>query len=140
MQFRRTMTFTLGAFLLAGATALVDLASADVKVAIPTLINKSAALRTSAGGDPDTVWIGHVQSPTGLPGTPGGYGPYKIGRGTRLHNGSASDFPNGVWTFDDFQGGTDVDSLQGWWPAALPYSSVGGSNTARASSRTCSST
>ena len=69
-----------------------------------------------------------MQNATGLPGTPGGYGPYKVGRGTRLHSGAASDFPNGVWTFDHFQGGSDSDSLQGWWPVALPYGSVGGSN------------
>src|SRR4030095_7759367 len=132
MQFRRAMRFTWALpVLLAGTAALFvpDRAGAEVKVALPDKRVKVAReLRTNAASDPDTVWIGHVQSATGLPGTAGGYGPYKIGRGTRLHNGAASDFPNGVWTFDNFQGGTDVDSLQGWWPIALPYNSVGGSN------------
>jgi len=131
MQFRRTMIFTVGLlFLFAGTASLfmADRAGAEVVRPIPNKRAKVLDLRTSDVGDPDTVWIGHVQTPTGLPGTPGGFGPYKIGRGTRLHNGIASDFPNGVWTFDDFQGGTDVDSLQGWWPAALTYGSVGASN------------
>jgi hypothetical protein len=88
----------------------------------------ASALRSSDASDPDTVWIGHVQNPTGLPGTPGGYGPYRIGRGTRLRGGGAAGFPNGVWTFDHFQGGTDVDSLQGWWPVALPYRRLAGGN------------
>ena len=67
----------------------------------------------------DTVWIGHVTTNTGLPGTPGGYGPYHIGRGP--NNGPLS--ANGVWTFDHFQGG-ETDSLQGWWPIGLPYQSA----------------
>ena len=91
MQFRRTMMLTLGAsLLLAGIASFfaADRAAAEVKRAMmsPKL---AGSLRTSDVGDPDTVWIGHVQSPSGLPGTPGGYGPYKIGRGTRLHAGAA---------------------------------------------------
>ena len=126
MTAPRRRSVQLLAFLLATVIGFPTLARAEVIQALDQP-RGSGALRASDASDPDTVWIGHVQSPTGLPGTPGGYGPYKVGRGTRQIGGAAG-FPNGVWTFDHFQGGTDVDSLQGWWPVALPFASVGGSN------------
>jgi hypothetical protein len=61
----------------------------------------------------ETVWVGHVNNPTGLPGTPGGAGPYRVGRGAALPGVDT----NGMWTWD--QG---PDSLQGWWPVARSYS------------------
>ncbi|TMQ71743.1 MAG: hypothetical protein E6K80_04730 [Candidatus Eisenbacteria bacterium] len=62
-----------------------------------------------------------------VPGTPGGYGPYHVGRGPHhLLNGalgSASDF-NGTWDFDHYQNG-ETDSLMGWWPVQAPFGSRG---------------
>jgi hypothetical protein len=63
----------------------------------------------------DVVSIGHVASPTGLPGTPGGAGPYHVGRGP-----GDPGSPNGVWDWDHFQPG-EGDSLMGWWPIRLRY-------------------
>jgi hypothetical protein len=90
----------------------------------------AAKLRTSlAGVDPDTVWIGHVTQSAG-------YGPYHVGRGPRRISGGtlgggplskpASSY-EGVWGFDNFQAG-ETDTLQGWWPVAMPFGSVGPSD------------
>src|SRR5262245_48730102 len=68
----------------------------------------------------DTVWIGHVIAITGLPGTPGGYGPYHVGRGLALPGVD----PDGIWTFDHNQAG--LDSLQGWWPITRAYTATAG--------------
>ncbi len=87
-------------------------------------------LRASSGSDPETVWVGHVASPTGLPGTPRGYGPYHVGRGPNRIVGGLSGSPsgyNGVWDFDHFQTG-ETDSLMGWWPVTGHYGFVGQSN------------
>ncbi|HET9327115.1 MAG TPA: FlgD immunoglobulin-like domain containing protein [Candidatus Eisenbacteria bacterium] len=137
MQFRMKALLVTLLFGLAGAAEfMLSTASADVVVRSrmeQELRVRAAKLRprTSAGSDPDTVWIGHVNTvQPGVPGTPGGYGPFKIGRGPhRLTNGalgSATDF-NGTWDFDHFQGG-ETDSLMGWWPIQAPFGSVGPTN------------
>ena len=86
-------------------------------------------LRTSAGTDPDTVWIGHVTQTAG-------YGPYHVGRGARMiSGGTVGGGPlskptasyEGTWNFDYFQAG-ETDTLQGWWPIAMPFASVGPSD------------
>src|SRR5262245_5008357 len=67
-------------------------------------------LRTAAvPGDPDTVWIGHIYDPTFSAGgrmTPGGYGPYRVGRGPNFPTRAGSPVTigdNGTWDFDRFQ-------------------------------------
>jgi hypothetical protein len=98
---------------------------------------RAARLRTSnsphPGNDPDTVWIGHVDSPAYTAGgkmPAGGAGPYHVGRGDNFPKRSGlpvkiSD--NGTWSFDVFQPG-ETDSLFGWWPIARPFQSIGGSD------------
>src|SRR4030095_15607540 len=86
---------------LASLAALVaGVASADVEVLNPYMVRElwaTGKLRTSAESDPDTVSSGHGNTvqPRG-PGTSGGYGPHKIGRGPhRILGGSlgtAADF------------------------------------------------
>src|SRR6266850_5969617 len=87
-------------------------------------------LRSTSASDPDTVWIGHVVGTTGLPGTPGGYGPYHIGRGgnRQITQLPASAANNGYWDFDRFSAGEN-DSLQGWWPVAAPYQNAGSASS-----------
>ncbi len=97
---------------------------------------RAARLRTSAALDPDTVWIGHIMDPTWIPkrtdgsdvpGVPaGGYGPYHVGRGPHLPGIGPGTSYNATWDFDHFQPtelATGGDSLQGWWPFAIPYQS-----------------
>ena len=80
---------------LAGASSLLmtarDVAYADIEQAmVPErgTLSSAARLRTALDGvDPDTVWIGHIYDPTYTAGgtmTPGGYGPYRVGRGPYL--------------------------------------------------------
>jgi len=106
------------------AVSLARSAAADMIQQVPPTVLR--CLRSSS--PPDTVWIGHVNTSTGLPGTAGGYGPYHIGRGSNHiigggKLGSASDL-NGVWDFDHWSAG-ETDSLQGWWPVQSPFASVG---------------
>src|SRR5262245_41113972 len=67
------------------AMLIAGQAFADVVVRNPYMVRelwKTGRLRMSDGTDPDTVWIGHVNTiQPGVPGLPGGYGPFKIGRG-----------------------------------------------------------
>src|SRR5262245_17443297 len=98
---------------------------------------RAARLRTSflphPGNDPDTVWIGHVDSPAFTAGgkmPAGGAGPYHVGRGDNLPKRSGAPVKlsdNGTWSFDVFQPG-ETDSLFGWWPIARPFQSIGGSD------------
>ena len=136
MQFRVKALLVTLLFGLAGAAMfMLSTASADVvyRSRIEQELRTRAAKlrpRTSAGTDPDTVWIGHVNTAQAVPGTAGGYGPFHIGRGP--HNlvggalGTAAAF-NGTWDFDHFQGG-ETDSLQGWWPIQAPFGSIGPTN------------
>jgi hypothetical protein len=109
---------------LAGLVCVAQSAAADMIQQVPP-----GVLRCLRGSSPpDTVWVGHVNTSTGLPGTPGGYGPYRIGRGPNHiigggKLGSASDL-NGVWDFDHWGEG-ETDSLQGWWPVQSPFGSTG---------------
>src|SRR5262249_52546490 len=74
----------------------------------------------------DTAWIGHVMTSTGLPGQPGGFGKFHIGRGAnRPFSPGPAAGHNGVWDFDNLQPG-ELDSLQGWWPVACPYQYTSG--------------
>jgi hypothetical protein len=75
--------------------------------------------------DPDTVYVGHVFGSTGLPGVPGGAGPYHVGRGGyRVHAGGAAA-DNGYWDWSRFNSG-ELDSLQGWWPLNRGIGTTGG--------------
>src|SRR5262245_18469721 len=82
-----------------------------------------ARINSSAAGDPDTTYIGHIATTGARPapyhGVAGGYGPYHIGSGPARFNGTAAG-KDGMWTFDDFQPG-ETDSLQGWWPVRFAY-------------------
>lgn len=113
-----------------------------------SLTTSAAKLRTSLANDPDTVWIGHIDTPGWIPkdrngadvpnsardanGAPtvagtvpvGGYGAYHVGRGANLPGYGPGTHFNGVWDFDHFQAGDDT--LQGWWPIARPYQSGDG--------------
>src|SRR5262245_27243895 len=98
-------------------------------------VSRAARWRTAADpADPDTVWIGHIYDQTFTAGgtmPAGGYGPYRVGRGSghpTKSGGTIGD--NGVWDFDRFQGsfapgGAGEDSLQGWWPIFRAYQSGG---------------
>jgi hypothetical protein len=121
---------------LAGGAFLAAMAWADAKEAIPPPLgmelmrSRAAKLRVSGGTDPDTVWIGHVNTNTGAPGIAGGYGPYHIGRSTTTRAlvggskfGTALSM-SGTWDFDRFSTPGE-DSLQGWWPVNAPYGSIG---------------
>ena len=103
----------------------------EIELARKISAARSSGLRTSAGADPETVWVGHVATPGGgAPGTIGGYGPHHVGRGPnhiiggRL--GPASSY-DGVWDFDHFQAG-ETDTLMGWTMIQGSYGSVGPSN------------
>jgi hypothetical protein len=121
--------------LLAGAIVMVlDAPRAAADAVIVDLArqieqrSKAARLRTGAASDPDTVWIGHVIGSTGLPGTPGGYGPFHIGRGLNRPGGVGAA-NNGYFDFDRLNTAAgETDSLQGWVPATIPFASLGNSN------------
>ena len=135
MQFRRSMKSPVLLLLLAGvAASMVGSAKADVVRVNPAAqveLMKSKArlakLRTNGAGDPDSVWIGHVVGSTGLPGTAGGAGPFHVGRGGALIGTGSVAGNNGYWDFDRLNAG-EADTLQGWFPTAQPFQSVGGSN------------
>src|SRR5262245_29872987 len=136
MQFRMRsllVTLMLG---LAGGAFLAAMAWADAKQAIPpplgaeVMRSRAAKLRVSAGSDPETVWVGHVNTNTGKPGAAGGYGPNHIGRGDHLLVGGSKFGTalsmSGTWDWDRFADATDAaDSLQGWWPVNAPFGSIG---------------
>ncbi len=151
MQFRRILLVAMAALssvTLLMPQGLVPVASAagragDAIVMTPFQMSatkrlsrtRNSGLRTNAGGDPDTVWIGHINSPgVGAPGTVGGAAPFNIGRGPRLPLGGghitspASSF-DGIWDFDARRAG-EADSAQGWSAFQLPYGSVGSFQTA----------
>jgi hypothetical protein len=112
--------------------SLAVIRGADVAAGAGT--SPASRLRMSSAPCADTVWIGHVVSATGLPGTAGGAPPYHIGRGlNRITGGGAPGTPagsfNGVWCFDHFQAG-ESDTLMGWWPVTLPFASNGGVSVA----------
>jgi hypothetical protein len=133
MQFRmRALLVTLLLGLAGAASFMLSTASADMIKRSPfferEMRTRAAKLRVSAGTDPETVWVGHVNTvQAGVPGTPGGYGPYHIGRGPNRPLGGLSgtaDAFNGIWDFDHFQAG-ETDSLMGWWPIQCPFGSIG---------------
>ena len=153
MQFRRMMLIPLALlFLGVGIAPLFQEASAEVVVATPSMgkyLKKSRAYRHDANGllvdpqDGDTVWVGHIVGNNDIFGG-SGYGPYHIGRtdeylvdplppfghGNKVqtHPGAPVDKRNNAyWDWDRWNAG-EADSLQGWWPVACPYGSVGGSN------------
>src|SRR5262245_57013481 len=100
MPFRKNSRLLALIFVLAGA-GFVQSAAADMVQQVPP--NILQRLRGS-GPAPETVWVGHVNTSTGAPGVPGGYGPYHVGRGPNHivgggKLGSAADL-NGVWDFD----------------------------------------
>jgi hypothetical protein len=82
-----------------------------------------ARIHSSAAGDPDTTYIGHIGTAGARPapyhGVAGGYGPFHIGSGPARSNGTTAG-RDGAWTWDDFQAG-ETDSLQGWWPYRHNY-------------------
>ncbi|MFI5370918.1 MAG: hypothetical protein ACHQ52_05105 [Candidatus Eisenbacteria bacterium] len=83
---------------------------------------------TLIGVDPDTVYIGHVVGATSLPGTPGGDGPWHVGRGNNRVMGRFGPHDannNGYWDWDRFNPG-EIDSLQGWWPLNRGIGTTGG--------------
>jgi hypothetical protein len=82
-----------------------------------------ARVHSSAAGDPDTTYIGHIGTAGARPapyhGVAGGYGPFHIGSGPARFNGTVAG-SDGAWTWDNFQAGEN-DSLQGWWPYRHNY-------------------
>ena len=81
--------------------------------------SRAQRLGTSAGPDPDTVYIG--KSFTNHTG-PGNYWNLYIGSylpGTNNPN-------NTMWDWDNYTGIQAPDSLQGWWPYQREYNSTGG--------------
>ncbi|NOT35501.1 MAG: hypothetical protein HOP12_15250 [Candidatus Eisenbacteria bacterium] len=116
-------------------TAAAALAHADLPEVVESDFERTSApapRRSSPASflaiDPDTLFIGHVFGSTGLPGTPGGFGPYHVGRG-RYRVSVSSSAPvadrNGYWDWDRFNPG-ESDSLQGWWPLDRGHGTSGG--------------
>ena len=73
------------------------------------------------GNDPDTVWIGHIKDAlfdAGGKMTPGGYGPYHVGRGPNWPTKSGGKIGgNGVW--DLIKATIDSTSRMSIFPAPV---------------------
>ncbi len=81
--------------------------------------SRAARLSTSAGPDPDTVYIGKsFQNHT----APDNY--WNLYTGSYLPGTNAPD--NTMWDWDNTAGLQAPDSLQGWWPYQREYNSSGG--------------
>jgi hypothetical protein len=80
---------------------------------------RAQRLLTSAGPDPDTVCVG--KSATNHTG-PDNY--WNIHTGKYLPG--VNDPANAMWDWDNSVGIQAADSLQGWWPIHLQYTSTGG--------------
>jgi hypothetical protein len=81
--------------------------------------SRAERLRTSAGPDPDTVYVG--KSATNHTG-PGNY--WNIHTGT--YRPGVNDPANALWDWDNSAGIQAADSLQGWWPLRRQYNATGG--------------
>ena len=83
------------------------------------LASRSSRLATSAGPDPDTVYIG--KSATNHTG-PDNY--WNIYTGT--YRPDTNDPNAAYWDWDNSVGIQAADSLHGWWPLRRQYNSTGG--------------
>jgi hypothetical protein len=108
------------------ASAAIDESGTEIHpkmITKPVAAGSVARINSSAAGDPDTTYIGHIATtgarPAPFHGVAGGFGPFHIGSGPARFNGTAAG-KDGMWTFDDFQPGEN-DSLQGWWPMHYLY-------------------
>src|SRR5712691_1400183 len=81
------------------------------------LASRAQRLRTSAGPDPDTVYVG--KSATNHT-APDNY--WNIYTGTYLPGVNLAS--NTMWDWDNTVGIQAPDSLQGWWPLRRQYSAV----------------
>jgi hypothetical protein len=83
------------------------------------ILARAARLGTSAGPDPDTVYVGksftnHL--------APDNY--WNLYTGTYRPGTSAAN--NALWDWDNSVGTQAPDSLEGWWPVRRQYNSTGG--------------
>jgi hypothetical protein len=83
------------------------------------LQSRAARLATSAGPDPDTVYVG--KSFTNHTG-PDNYWNLFVG----TYRPGTNDPNNSLWDFDNSVGIQAADSLHGWWPIRRQYNSTGG--------------
>ena len=83
------------------------------------LAARAKVLRTSAGPDPDTVYVG--KSHTNHTG-PDNYWNLYVG----TYRPGTNDAANALWDFDNSVGIQAPDSLHGWWPVRRQYNSTGG--------------
>ena len=100
-----------------GASENADLGNAQMVQKL--LSSRVRQLRTSAGPDPDTVYVGksYVNHTA-----PDNY--WNVYTGTYLPGTNAPN--NAIWDFDNMVGIQAPDSLQGWWPMHRQYNSTGG--------------
>src|SRR2546423_7987130 len=83
------------------------------------IASRARRLRTSAGPDPDTVYIGKSFTNHTAPDN---Y--WNIYTGTYLPG--VNNTTNAFWGWDNSVGIQAADSLQGWWPLRRQYNSAGG--------------
>src|SRR6185503_11930542 len=81
--------------------------------------SRAQRLGTSAGPDPDTVYVGKSYSNHVAPGNYWNIytGTYRPGTGAPT---------NALWDWDNTAGLQAPDSLQGWWPIREQYTATGG--------------
>jgi len=91
----------------------------DAQLVRKLLASRVQRLRTSAGPDPDTVYVG--KSYTNHTG-PENYWNVYTGE---FHPG-VNNSANALWDWDNTVGIQAPDSLQGWWPYFREYNSTGG--------------
>ena len=83
------------------------------------LSSRAQRLGTSAGPDPDTVYVGKSFTDHTAPDN---Y--WNVYTGKYLPG--VNDPANAMWDFDNTVGIQAADSLQGWWPIHRQYNSAGG--------------
>src|SRR5262245_16374715 len=91
----------------------------NAQMARELLASRAARLRTSAGPDPDTVYVGKSRTNHTAPDN---YWNLYVGD----YLPGINNANNAFWDFDNSVGIQAPDSLHGWWPIRRQYNSTGG--------------